>query len=291
MVDQQQPEQVQREETLAWLTEALVFHVSTAIESLAGQRPAVEAAESIAPEAPQNRRPAPLILRQSFSGISGSLWLWAEEPDWAAVGNYLQRPRGPAGEEAAMRAAYLQAMGQAFVNLTRAAATRAGRESAGGKWEEAESSGISEGEIRWYAVSLALGDTLARLYFGCEPPLIDSLTAEASAGNLKSLDRAQGLSELAFAAGAFENSKTFPLLLDVELPVSVSFGRTQLPLKDVLKLTTGSIVELNRTLGEPVEVVVNNCVIARGEVVVIDGNLGVRIQNVVSRPERLRSLH
>jgi flagellar motor switch protein FliN len=88
-------------------------------------------------------------------------------------------------------------------------------------------------------------------------------------------------------------SKTFELLLDVELPVSVSFGRAQVPLKDVLKLTTGSIVELNRAVSEPVEVIVNNCVIARGVVVVVvvEGNFGVRIQEVISRQERLRTLN
>ena len=80
------------------------------------------------------------------------------------------------------------------------------------------------------------------------------------------------------------------LLLDVELPVSVSFGQAQLPLRDVIKLTTGSIIELNRTISEPVEVIVNNCVIARGEVVVVEGNFGIRIQQVVSRQERLRSI-
>jgi flagellar motor switch protein FliN/FliY len=80
------------------------------------------------------------------------------------------------------------------------------------------------------------------------------------------------------------------LLMDVEMPVSVSFGRAQLPLKDVIKLTTGSIVELNRNVSEPVEVIVNNCVIARGEVVVVEGNYGIRIHQIVSRAERIRSL-
>ena len=86
------------------------------------------------------------------------------------------------------------------------------------------------------------------------------------------------------------SSKTFDLLLDVELPVSVSFGRAQVALKDVLKLTTGSIVELNRGVSEPVEVIVNNCVVARGEVVVMDGNYGVRIHQIISPQERLRTL-
>ena len=81
------------------------------------------------------------------------------------------------------------------------------------------------------------------------------------------------------------------LLLDVELPVSISFGKTELPLKEVLKLTTGSIIELNRSVNDPVEILVNHCLIARGEVVVIDGNYGVRIQRIVSGQERLRTLH
>jgi len=84
--------------------------------------------------------------------------------------------------------------------------------------------------------------------------------------------------------------KGLDLLLDIDLPVSVSFGRAQLPLKDVLKLTTGAIVELNRTINDPVEVIVNNRIIARGEVVVIEGNYGVRIHEIVSRESRMGSL-
>lgn len=101
---------------------------------------------------------------------------------------------------------------------------------------------------------------------------------------------------LAFSEAALEVLNPSPgplrmdLLGDVQLPVSISFGQSHLPLKDVIKLTTGSIIELNRTISEPVEVLVNNCVIARGEVVVVEGNFGVRIQHVVSRRDRLRSV-
>ncbi|HEX3746448.1 MAG TPA: flagellar motor switch protein FliN [Bryobacteraceae bacterium] len=85
-------------------------------------------------------------------------------------------------------------------------------------------------------------------------------------------------------------SRTMDLLLDVNLPVSISFGKALLPMKDVLKLTTGSIVELNRVLNDPVEVLVNHCLIARGEVVVVEGNYGIRIQEIASRQDRLRSV-
>jgi flagellar motor switch protein FliN/FliY len=84
-------------------------------------------------------------------------------------------------------------------------------------------------------------------------------------------------------------SKTFDLLLDVSLPVSVSFGKTSLQIREVLKLNTGSIVELNRLVTDPVDVIVNDCVIARGEVVVVDGNYGVRISQLATREDRLRT--
>lgn len=85
-------------------------------------------------------------------------------------------------------------------------------------------------------------------------------------------------------------SRTIGLLLDVDLPVSISFGKTRLPMKEVLKLTTGSIVELDRDVNDPVEVLVNQRLIARGEVVVVEGNYGVKIQEIASRNQRLQSI-
>lgn len=80
------------------------------------------------------------------------------------------------------------------------------------------------------------------------------------------------------------------MLLDVELDLAISFGSTDLPLQDVLKLASGSIVELNRNAADPVDVLVNDRVIARGEVVVVDGNYGIRITEIVSRQERIRTV-
>jgi flagellar motor switch protein FliN/FliY len=123
-----------------------------------------------------------------------------------------------------------------------------------------------------------LGETTVTVAFEVEPALLDSLVA---------IPRELAVPSTSDQRGA---TRTFDLLLDVELPVSVSFGHAQVLLKDVLKLTTGSIVELDRAIVESVDVVVNNCVIARGEVVVVEGNFGVRIQKVVSREERVRTL-
>ncbi len=80
------------------------------------------------------------------------------------------------------------------------------------------------------------------------------------------------------------------LLLDVELPVSVSFGQSEMLLRDVLKLGPGSVIELDRSVNDPVAVIVNHKPIAKGEVVSVEGNFGVRILEVESTADRLRSL-
>jgi len=80
------------------------------------------------------------------------------------------------------------------------------------------------------------------------------------------------------------------LLLDVPLQVTVELGRTQLRIRNVLELVPGSIIELDKLAGEPVDVLVNGKQIARGEVVVIDEEFGVRITDVASQAKRLRGL-
>ena len=67
------------------------------------------------------------------------------------------------------------------------------------------------------------------------------------------------------------------------MTVSVELGRSQISLKEVLDLSEGSIVELQRLVGEPLDLVVNGQIIAQGEVVAIDNNYGLRITNVIAR--------
>ncbi len=93
-------------------------------------------------------------------------------------------------------------------------------------------------------------------------------------------------------AGSQETSGNWniDLLLDVELPVSVSFGHSEMQLKDVLKLGAGSVIELDKSVNDPVAIIVNHKPIAKGEVVMVDGNYGVRILEVESTADRIRSL-
>ncbi|UVI32507.1 flagellar motor switch phosphatase FliY [Paenibacillus spongiae] len=80
------------------------------------------------------------------------------------------------------------------------------------------------------------------------------------------------------------------LLLDIPLKVTVELGRTQKQIKDILELSQGSIIELDKLAGEPVDILVNNKLIAKGEVVVIDENFGVRVTDIVSQWDRIQKL-
>jgi flagellar motor switch protein FliN/FliY len=80
------------------------------------------------------------------------------------------------------------------------------------------------------------------------------------------------------------------LLMDVELDVTLRFGERQMALRDILDLSAGSVVELNQHVQDPVELLVGKKVIARGEVVVVDGSYGLRVMEIISPMERIESL-
>ena len=92
------------------------------------------------------------------------------------------------------------------------------------------------------------------------------------------------------AAGASIGGVSLDLLLDVNVTLSVEIGRTRMPIKDLLSLAQGSVVELQRDINDPLDLMVNGTLIARGEVVESNGNFGLRLIDVVSPSERLKKL-
>jgi flagellar motor switch protein FliN len=92
------------------------------------------------------------------------------------------------------------------------------------------------------------------------------------------------------ASGPAPDSGNLDLLLDIQLPVVVRMGQTEMQMGELLKLTPGSILELNRSADAPVELLVNGKLIAKGEVVVVDGNFAFRITEIDTRAARIRSL-
>jgi flagellar motor switch protein FliN len=93
--------------------------------------------------------------------------------------------------------------------------------------------------------------------------------------------------ETAAGAGAPRN---FDLLLDVPLEVTVEIGRTTLPLKDLLALGAGSVIELAKASDEPLDVLVNGKPVARGEAVMVNDKFGIRLTDVASPSERIAGL-
>jgi flagellar motor switch protein FliN len=87
-----------------------------------------------------------------------------------------------------------------------------------------------------------------------------------------------------------QETKNLNMLLDIPLQVTVELGRTNRSVRDILELSSGSIIELDKLAGEPVDILVNSQLMAKGEVVVIDENFGVRITDIVSQSDRIKKL-
>lgn len=127
------------------------------------------------------------------------------------------------------------------------------------------------------------------------------LVVYAPHGSVEALPAAETAAAAAAASGSFSNkrrtgttredsSRNIERLLDVELEVVVRFGLTQIPLRELVRIGVGSMIELNRQVDEPVELLVNNRSLARGTVVVVDGYYGVCITEIGQPEERRQSL-
>ncbi len=80
------------------------------------------------------------------------------------------------------------------------------------------------------------------------------------------------------------------MILDIPVQLTVELGRTRIPIKQILQLAQGSVIELDALAGEPMDVLVNGCLIAQGEVVVVNEKFGIRLTDIVTPSERLRRM-
>jgi flagellar motor switch protein FliN/FliY len=294
-----EPGQIETSPIKTWLIEEWTSRLASAVGAMAGERPTVSSSplarapdlvvlgQGGAEQGGAEQGPADQIWRQPLPPLAGAVWIVAAAGSAADLGAHVLRSLGVEdASEAERKSTFQESINQALAGLAQALGNRLKREVQHAGGSDARPAAFPQAS--WTAINLLLGNQTVTLQFGLEAALAEAIrAAEMTAVGPETATSAG--SAVAHRSPA-DNSKTFGLLLEVELPVAVSFGRAQIPLKDVLKLTTGSIVELNRAVTEPVEIIVNNCVIARGEVVVVDGNFGVRIQEVINRQERLRSV-
>lgn len=271
-----------------WLAEEWGKQVARALESMTGEPALITFAPR--PLAPVETDSSQELLwwEQPLSlGPDANIWVGAAASSWEEIGNRVLHSAGV--DDATpedVRSTYLEIVNQGLAGVASAISIRARKEVSCVEGHYTPPQVLAGPGV--YDFEITLGEQALPLLAVFARSLADLSDAPPAAPDKAApQDRAQteGSAARTGSAGSID------LLLDVELPVIVSFGRAQLMLKDVIKLTTGSIVELNRALSEPVEVIVNNCVIARGEVVVVEGNYGVRIKQVISRQERLRTLY
>lgn len=148
---------------------------------------------------------------------------------------------------------------------------------------------------KMYVYNFALGDINSLLMFIVDEGVEKAFGAqEASEPGAPSADMAESPSGTSApsSAAAFEGdaSNNINLIMDVKLPVRVRIGGKKMLLRDVLSMDIGSVIELNQLANDPLDILVDNHVIAQGEVVIVDGNFGVQITTIGSKKDRLHQL-
>jgi len=275
---------------IRWFAEEWALALSSALFAMTGEQAETSAGPDVG-------SPPEGVGWQETLTIAEGACIFVRLPELVCrtVGGKILQAAGLASEdEASSKDAFLEVVRQSLSQLASKVGERAGSEV---ELKNGHESGNYPPGFQWQEVTLAFGGALPPCAIGVSPELSAALAKEQHESSLAAAAaasappaNASAPDQQVTALPVAKNSKTLDLLLEVELPIGVSFGRTQMRLKEALKLTTGSIVELNRSVTEPVEIIVNNCVIARGEVVVVDGNYGVRILEIISREERLRTL-
>jgi flagellar motor switch protein FliN/FliY len=118
--------------------------------------------------------------------------------------------------------------------------------------------------------------------------------ATDAGGALATADRVEDASHLfpQLAGGTGTTGRQdIDMILDIPVQLTVELGRTRIPIKHILQLAQGSVVELDALAGEPMDVLVNGCLIAQGEVVVVNDKFGIRLTDIVTPSERVRRLN
>ena len=115
--------------------------------------------------------------------------------------------------------------------------------------------------------------------------------SDADAAMAEAMMEQASLDELSAESGSMAaGAENLETILDIPISLSVVIGQTSISIRNLLQLNQGSVVELDRLAGEPLDVMVNNTLVAQGEVVVINDKYGIRLTDVISALDRVRNL-
>lgn len=123
--------------------------------------------------------------------------------------------------------------------------------------------------------------------------LAEQGATEAGRGSKVTVEATADASQLfpRLSGGAKDAHNDIDMILDIPVQLTVELGRTRIPIKHILQLAQGSVIELDALAGEPMDVLVNGCLIAQGEVVVVNDKFGIRLTDIVAPSERVRRLN
>jgi flagellar motor switch protein FliN len=253
------------------LLERWTEEFSRAVETQTSQRPEVAHARVEQPEQWAQKAAGLLWWKQAAeSGEDFGVWIGAEEPCWSGLGSALEEGGDP-------KQAYFELLKQANLSLAATAGTSFSRPL---RWRE----GVAE-QAPPALETLALLEVRITLGGKALPAFLVGVDRAAQI-----LEASSGIPREAEASKQISVTSASPMLsrlMDLQLPVTVLLGRAVLPIRDVLKIASGSLIELDRQIDDYVEVRVHGTVVARGEIVSVRGNYGVRIKEIISRQDRI----
>jgi flagellar motor switch protein FliN/FliY len=145
-----------------------------------------------------------------------------------------------------------------------------------------------------WAAAMAEQETTEPAAGGAEDDWAAAMAEQAvvdSAAAAQAPQKANIFQNLSPADGNPAAANNLDLILDIPVQLTVELGRTKIAIRNLLQLAQGSVVELDGLAGEPMDVLVNGCLIAQGEVVVVNDKFGIRLTDIISPAERLRRIN
>lgn len=277
------------------------------IEGLTGQTPRIALKEAEDISIVSNVIPPIALVHVSFTGDASGKGIVMMPPQLAtALGDMMLGGNGE-GQDT-MSDEDMDAVKEIVSNIVGAMSTTLGSQKELPKFtikpEKAEF--IPEnGEVhldryaKMFVFTFSLGTIESLMMFAIDSAINDALSgpsapAQSSAPGSASSSKGAGI----FDAPAEERAvkleenemKNISLIMDVKLPVRVRIGKKKMLLKDVLSMDIGSVIELNQLANDPLDILVDDNVIAQGEVVIVDGNFGVQVTSIGTKRDRLNKL-
>lgn len=271
------------------------------IEGLTGQAPSVAFKESETISIVSNVIPPIGLVRLSFSGAASGKGLVLVPPSLAtALGDMMLGGDGESKE--AMNDEDLDALKEIISNITGAMSTTLASQKELPKFTiKAEEALFIEdnGEVdldaysKMFVFTFTLGSINSLIMFAIDAAIVEALDGPSVVSNASpSLSSVSHGGDTESYGRKLDDAemKNIELILDVKLPVRVRIGKKKMLLKDVLSMDIGSVIELNQLANDPLDILVDDNVIAQGEVVIVDGNFGVQITSIGTKRDRLTKL-